>query len=172
MSADTVWARAYVRGTDHFAVKREIGPMIIREELHYQAVLARMVRDPGYLRDLAGEAVDYLVAGFDGAGELPRGELDAVMGLDLAGAAAFRAGLVGRTEENAFCISTETLALLQTCRDIPAKLAVPEGTLSVPPSRTAYPFTAYSLSVWHGVGRPLHDLTLSVPRQRKILEPA
>ena len=157
---------------DHFAVKREIGPMIIREELHYQAILARMVRDPGYLRDLVSEVVDYLVAGVDGAAELPRDELDAVTGLDIAGAAAFRAGLVGRTEENAFCIGQETLALLQTCRDIPAKLAVPEGTLSVPPSRTAYPFTAYSLSVWHGVGRPLHDLTLSMPRQRKILEPA
>jgi hypothetical protein len=157
---------------DYFAVKREIGPMIIREELHYQAILARMVRDPGYLRDLAGEAVDYLVAGVDGATVPPRAELDAVIGLDLAGAAAFRAGLVGRTEENAFRISPETLALLQTCRDIPAKLTVPEGTLSVPPSRTGYPFTAYSLSVWHGVGRPLHDLTLSMPRQRKVLEPA
>jgi radical SAM superfamily enzyme YgiQ (UPF0313 family) len=157
---------------DHSAVKREIGPMVIREELHYQAILARMVRDPGYLRDLAGEAVDYLAAGVDGATVLPRAELDAAIGLDLAGAAAFRAGLVGRTEENAFCISPETLALLQTCRDVPAKLAVPEGTLSVPPSRTGYPFTAYSLSVWHGVGRPLHDLTLSMPRQRKVLEPA
>ena len=146
--------------------------MMIREELHYQAILARMVRDPGHLRDLAGEVVDYLAAGIDGATMPPRAEIDAVISLDIAGAAAFRAGLVGRTEENAFCISPETLALLQTCRDVPAKLAVPEGTLSVPPSRTGYPFTAYSLSVWHGVGRPLHDLTLSMPRQQKVLEPA
>jgi Radical SAM superfamily len=156
---------------DRPRVTQEIGPMMIREELHYQAILARMVRDPGYLRDLAGEAVDYLAAGLGDATVPPRAELDAVIGLDLAGAAAFRAGLTGRTEENAFCISADALALLQTCRDVPAKLDVPEGTLAVPPSRTRYPFTAYSLSVWHGAGRPLHDLTLSMPRQRKVLEP-
>jgi radical SAM superfamily enzyme YgiQ (UPF0313 family) len=157
---------------DHSGVKREIGPMVIREELHYQAILARMVRDPGYLRDLAADAVDYMTAGLGDASVPPRAELDAVIGLDLAGAAAFRAGLTGRTEENEFCISADTLALLQTCRDVPAKLAVPEGILSVPLARTRYPFTAYSLSVWHGAGRPLHDLTLSMPRQRKVLEPA
>jgi hypothetical protein len=100
----------------------------------------------------------------------PRAQLDAVIGLDLAGAAAFRAGLLGRTEQNAFRISAEALALLLTYRDVPAKLQVPEGILAVPPARTRYPFTSYSLSVWHGAGRPLHDLTLSMPRQRKVLE--
>jgi hypothetical protein len=156
---------------DSARVKREIGPVMIYEELHYQAILARMVRDPGRLRELAADAVDYLVAGVGDAAAPPRAELDAVLGLDLAGTSAFRAGLTGRAEENAFRISDDALALLRTCRDVPAGLQVPEGTLTVPEFRTRYPFTGYSLSVWHGVGRPLHDLTLSMP-QRKVLEPA
>jgi hypothetical protein len=155
---------------DRLRVLRETGPRVISEELHYQAILARMVRDPGYLRDLAADAVGYLTAGLRGRAVPPRAELDAVIGLDLAGAAAFRGGLLGRTEQNTFRISDEALELLRTYRDVPAKLQVPEGTLAVPPERTRYPFTSYSLSVWHGAGRPLHDLTLSMPRQRKVLE--
>jgi radical SAM superfamily enzyme YgiQ (UPF0313 family) len=155
---------------DRLAVMRETGRMIIAEELHYQAILARMVRDAAALKGLAAEVVSYLSSGLQG---LPsRSELDAVTGLDLAGAAAFRAGLLARTEETGFRISDEALAVLRAYGDVPAELEVPQGILSVPVERTRYPFSAYSLSVWHGSGRPLHDLTLSAPQHRHILEPA
>jgi hypothetical protein len=149
---------------------RETGRMVIAEELHYQAILARMVRDATVLEGLAAEAVGYLSSGLRG---LPaRTELDAVTGLDLAGAAVFRAGLLARTEETGFRISDDALTVLRAYGDVPAELEIPQGILSVPVERTRYPFSAYSLSVWHGSGRPLHDLTLSAPQHRHILEPA
>lgn len=164
-------------------VLNETGPMVMGEELHFQAILARMVRDPARLRELLTEAVDFLRAGL-GSGSSPspslypspfpfpaQRELDGVMGLDLAGAALFRGGLLGKVEENEFRISAEALAMLHAFGDVPAELAE-EGVYSIPVKRTRYPFTAYSIAVWHGSGRPLHDQTLSTPQHRNILEPA
>lgn len=155
---------------DRPRVVTETGPiMVIAEELHFQAIVARMVRDPSILRKLLTEAVGFLRAGLD-SGALPAPEeIDAVMGLDLAGAAALRGGLLGRTEETSFRISAESLAVLRAFGEVPANLAQ-EGTFSVSIERTRYPFSGYYISVWHGSGRPLHDLTLSAPRQQNILE--
>jgi len=163
------------RNPDEFdrpAIMRETGTMVIAEELHYQAILARMVRDAAAMRELAAEAVGYLRTAL-GVSDFPeRDELDAVMGLDLAGAAIFRGGLLGRTEQNTFLISGEALSTLREYGDVPAEFQVTEGILSIPIERTRYPFSAYSLSVWHGSGRPLHDLTLSTPNYRHLLESA
>jgi radical SAM superfamily enzyme YgiQ (UPF0313 family) len=156
---------------DRRIVLDETGMGVMGEELHFQAIVARMVRVPGKLRALLAEAVAFLRAGL---GDFPApGELDGVMSLDLAGAAAFRAGLLHEAEENEFRISAPALAVLRAFGDVPAELG-PEGVLSVALERTRYPYSAYAISVWHGSGRPLHDLTLSAlsPQNQNILEPA
>jgi radical SAM superfamily enzyme YgiQ (UPF0313 family) len=141
----------------------ETGPRVIGEELHYQAIVARMVRDPARLRRLLTEAVEFL-------GSSPSSpELGGVLSLDIAGAAAFRAGLLGQVEEHEFRISASALAVLRAFGDVPASLGR-DGAYSVPVARTRYPYSAYAISVWHGSGRPLHDLILSAPVH--ILEPA
>jgi hypothetical protein len=145
--------------------------MVIAEELHFQAIVARMVRNPEKLRKLLTEAVDFVLSGLDVSVLPAPEEIDAVLGLDLAGAAALRAGLLGRTEQTSFRIGAESLAVLQAFGEVPTGITA-EGTFSVSPERTRYPFSGYYISVWHGSGRPLHDLTLSTPSQRNILEPA
>ena len=154
---------------DRPRVVAETGPtMVISEELHFQALVARMVRDPAKHRRLVTEAVDYLRGGLD-ADVLPEpSEIEAVMNLDLAGGAALRAGLLGRREETSFRISSESLAVLREYGDVPPNLET-AGTFSVSVERTRYPFSGYYISIWHGSGRPLHDLTLSAPKQN-ILE--
>jgi hypothetical protein len=156
---------------DRTRVVAETGPlMVIAEELHFQAIVARMVRDPSRLGELAAEAVGYLY-GELGRFPLPaRDQIDAVMGLDLAGAAALRANLLGRAEETSYQISADSLAVLRQAGEVPANLP-PEGSFSVSAERIRYPFSAYYISIWHGSGRPLHDLTMSEPHQH-ILEPA
>ena len=139
----------------------ETGTGVMGEELHYQAIVARMVREPARLRRLLTEAVEFL-------GSSPE-ELGGVLSLDLAGAAAFRAGLLGQMEQNEFRISAAALTVLRAFGDVPASLGV-HGVYSVPAERTRYPYSAYAISVWHGSGRPLHDLILSAPAH--ILEPA
>jgi radical SAM superfamily enzyme YgiQ (UPF0313 family) len=159
-------------GYDRPRVVAETGPiMVIAEELHFQAIVARMVRDPERLRKLLREAVDFLLSSLDVSVLPAPEEIDAVLGLDLAGAAALRAGLLGRTEETSFRIGPESLAVLRAFGDVPTGFTA-EGTFSVSLERTRYPFSGYYISVWHGSGRPLHDLTLSAPSQRNILEPA
>jgi radical SAM superfamily enzyme YgiQ (UPF0313 family) len=157
-------------GYDRPRVVAETGPiMVIAEELHFQAIVARMVRDPEKLKRLLTEAVDFLLSGLDVSVLPAPEEIDAVLGLDLAGAAALRAGLLGRTEETSFRIGAESLAVLQAFGEVPTGFTA-EGTFSVSVERTRYPFSGYYISVWHGSGRPLHDLTLSAPSQRNILE--
>ena len=159
-------------GYDRTRVVNETGPlMVIGEELHFQAIVARMVRDPARLSELAAEAVEYLCAGLDPSTLPAREEIDAVMGLDLAGAAALRANLLGRTEQTSYRIGAGSLAVLRESGEVPANLT-PEGRFSVSVERTRYPFSGYYISIWHGSGRPLHDLTLSAPHHEHILEPA
>lgn len=157
---------------DQPRVVAETGPlMVIAEELHFQAIVARMVRDPEKLRRLLTEAADFLLSSLDVSTLPDPEEIDAVLGLDLAGAAAMRAGLLGRPEETSFRIGSESLAVLLAFGDVPTGFTA-EGTFSVSRERTRYPFSAYCLSVWHGSGRPLYDLTLSAVSQQNILESA
>src|SRR5262249_39755077 len=101
----------------------ETGPlMVLGEELHFQAIVARTVRGPAELAELAAEAVDSLRAGLDPSTLPAREEIDAVLGLDLAGAAALRANLLGRTEQTSYRISAETLAVLREYGEVPANL--------------------------------------------------
>jgi hypothetical protein len=156
---------------DRTRVVAETGPlMVIGEELHFQAIVARMVRDLPRLTELATEAVEYLCGGLDPFPLPVRHEIDAVMRLDLAGAAALRANLLSRAEQTSYRISAESLAVLRQAGEVPANHTA-EGRFSVPVERIRYPFSAYYISIWHGSGRPLHDLTPSSPHQR-ILEPA
>jgi radical SAM superfamily enzyme YgiQ (UPF0313 family) len=156
---------------DRTRVASEIGSlMVMGEELHFQAIVARMVRDPSRLSELATEAVEYLCGGLDPFLLPARSEIDAVMGLDLAGTAALRANLLRRTEETSYRISAESLAVLRDAGEVPANLTL-EGRFSVSVDRIRHPFSAYYIGIWHGSCRPLHDLTLSASHHH-ILESA
>lgn len=142
----------------------ETGIGVMGEELHFQAIVARMARNPVKLRELLTEAVGFLRTSLgSGSGFPSQSELDGVMSLDLAGAAAFRAGLLHEVEEIEFRVGPEALEVLHAFGDVPAELGE-QGMFSVAIERTRYPYSAYAISVWHGSGRPLHDLTLSVPQ--------
>lgn len=152
-----------------------IGRPVIHEEVHYQAILRRMVGDAGRAAHYGRAAVDHLYEALTAQGRpLPdRADLDLVTGLDLAAAAVFRAGIHGKVEQHDAAVPEPLFDLLRTYGDVPGGApAVVSGEnlvqvrIEVPESRTRYPFSAYALSVWHGSGRPLHDagMRLDVPR--------
>ncbi|MEU0936882.1 radical SAM protein [Embleya sp. NPDC005971] len=157
------------------ALYAELGTETIHEEMHYQAILHRMVRDPERARQHAHAAVDFLYEhlGADpvAAARLPeRADLDRVTGLDLAAAAVFRAGIHKVAEDHEFAVPGALWAILREHGDVPpaddeSAGADPDpadsirGRVTVPQARVHYPFSAYALSVWHGSGRPVHDCT-------------
>lgn len=144
-----------------------VGRPVIHEEVHYQAILRRMVGDEGRAAHYARAALDFLYEALTSQGRpLPdRADLDMVTDLDLAAAAVFRAGIHGKAEQRDLALPEALFDLLRRYGDVPggAPAAVSSENLvhvriEVPESRTRYPFSAYALSVWHGSGRPLHDV--------------
>ncbi|WP_328465457.1 radical SAM protein [Streptomyces sp. NBC_00448] len=170
---DRVWREP--ESFDRDLLYRNIGRPVIHEELHYQAILRRMVGDADRAARYARTAVDFLYEELTSQGRpLPdRSDLDMVTGLDLAAAAVFRAGIHGKAEQHDFALPEGLFDLLRSYGDVPggAPAAVSgeslvHGRIEVPESRTRYPFSAYSLSVWHGSGRPLHDVGMRLDVQR------
>jgi hypothetical protein len=158
------------RDPDRFAgesIRSELGGWFIPEELHYQAILHRVVADPDRLRALVSEAVDYCLGALDGRPVPDRALLDAVTSVDFAGTAVFRTAIRRTPLDVAFAVPAEALRLLQDSGCLPMSLgrhsgALVPGRLRVPPARAHYPFSAYALSVWHGSGNPLRDATITV----------
>jgi hypothetical protein len=152
----------------------QIGTPVIHEEVHYQAILRRVVGDEGRAAFYARAAVDFLYEELASQGRpLPdRTDLDMVTGLDLAAAAVFRAGIHRTVEQHDFALPGALFDLLRTYGDVPGGAPAEtcenlvHGRIEVPVSRTHYPFSAYSLSVWHGSGRPLHDAGMRLDVQR------
>ncbi|MFJ8738745.1 radical SAM protein [Embleya sp. NPDC127516] len=165
------------------ALYAELGDELIHEEVHYQAILHSMVRNPDRARQHAHAAVDFLYErlGADpvAAARLPgRADLERVTELDLAAAAVFRAGIHKVAETHEFAVPGALWAILREHGDVPpaddeiaadtdAGFGVDadadtdpgpvRGRVAVPQARIHYPFSAYALSVWHGSGRPIHD---------------
>lgn len=152
-----------------------IGRPVIHEEVHYQAILRRMVDDEARAARYARAAVDYLYEALTSQGRpLPdRAGLDMVADLDLAAAAVFRAGIHGKAEQHQVAVPKELFDVLRTYGDVPGVAPAADSgedlvhvRIAVPESRTRYPFSAYALSVWHGSGRPLHDVGMGPDAQR------
>ncbi|MYW05541.1 radical SAM protein [Streptomyces sp. SID3343] len=173
------------------ALYAEIGDEIIHEEVHYQAILHRMVRRPERAEQHARAAVDFL---YEHLGADPatasrrpeRADLDRVVGLDLAAAAVFRAGIHRVAETHEFAIPAHMWAVLREHGDVPPTAdesgdgagdgsadaaSVVRGTVTVPSARIHYPFSAYALSVWHGSGRPIHDCATIAHSTDALLAP-
>ncbi|OIK25987.1 B12-binding domain-containing radical SAM protein [Streptomyces malaysiense] len=151
-----------------------IGRPVIHEEVHYQAILRRIVGDEERAARYTRAAVDFLYEALTSEGRtLPdRAELDMVRDLDLAAAAVFRAGIHGKVERHELALPKAQFELLRTYGDVPVGAPVAASgedlvhvRIEVPESRSRYPFSAYSLSVWHGSGRPLHDVNMRLDNQ-------
>lgn len=175
MMADYDRAWREPAGFDRDLLYGHIGRPVIHEEVHYQAILRRIVGDEGRAARCARAAVDFLYQELTSQGRLlpDRDHLDMVTRLDLAAAAVFRAGIHGTVEHHDFALPEALFDLLRTYGDVPAGApaaasgdALVRGRIDVPEPRTRYPFSAYSLSVWHGSGRPLHDVAMSLDVQR------
>jgi len=149
------------------------GPAAIPEELHYQAMLYRAVSGPGTARALTDDAVGYLSRRLgDQVGPGLRADLAAVTSLDLAATAIPRASASGDTTAIGFAVPADCWALLEQIGDVPASPGRPAsgwvtGRASAPRRWTRYPLSVYALSVWHGTGRPLHDIDIDIDMSRE-----
>jgi radical SAM superfamily enzyme YgiQ (UPF0313 family) len=150
-------------------VRGKLNGWVIAEELHYQAILQHIVEDPARMYALTREAVDYCYDRLTGVPLPDRALLDAITSVDLAGTAVFRTAIRQVPQRSTFGLPSEQLAILQDSGCLPASIGRPagdriRGTLTVPAARARYPFSAYSLSVWHGSGSPLRDASIVLDR--------
>ncbi|MDI5973534.1 radical SAM protein [Streptomyces sp. SL13] len=167
--ADYVRAWRDPAGVSRERLQAYAGHPLMSEEIHYQAILRRVVGEESRAAHCARAAVDFLYGMLTSLGHsLPdRATLDMVTQLDLAATAIFRAGIHGKTERHDLVLPETLFDLLSAYGDVPAGMSESVSTqgllsvrIEVPESRTRYPFSAYALSVWHGSGRPLHDVDL------------
>ncbi|MFJ2956246.1 radical SAM protein [Streptomyces sp. NPDC087270] len=166
------------REPDNFDAKTiygHAGRSMIQEEIHYQAILRRMVSDEGRAARHARAAVDFLYEALAEQGRpLPdRAELDRVTELDMAAAAVFRAGITHEAEQHDIAVPAPMYEVLRSYGDVPAQSGLASsadglvhGRVEVPEFRARYPFSPYTLSVWHASGRPLHDVNISLTVQQ------
>lgn len=147
------------------------GPVHVTEELHFQALLSRAVEDETVLTDLLRGAVDHLYGWLDQAGiDVDRVLVEDALSLDLAATTILRTSRSGRPSEAVFGLSRQGWDLLVEGGDVPigARDAADGGVVRGvvrPPQRWAYyPLGVYALSIWHGTGRPLHDVLLDFDR--------
>lgn len=151
-------------------LKTVIGDQIIvPEEVHFQALLCRSVSTERATADLLNAAVDHLCAGLADSGfEVDRVLVDGALSLDIAATTIMRASLRGALEEAEFAVPEQGWNLLVASGDVPSSLdtsgqgGTVRGTVWAPPRWVHYPISVYALSIWHGTGRPLHDLQFAL----------
>ncbi|GGN26401.1 hypothetical protein GCM10011578_060970 [Streptomyces fuscichromogenes] len=156
---------------DMALLKTVIGDQIIvPEEVHFQALLCRAVATERGTADLLTAAVDHLCAELADAGfEVDRVLVDGALSLDIAATTILRASLRGELVEAEFAVPKQGWNLLVASGDVPSSLDASgqgntvRGTVWAPPRWVHYPISVYALSIWHGTGRPLHDLEFALP---------
>ncbi|MFJ5306822.1 radical SAM protein [Streptomyces sp. NPDC088350] len=151
-------------------LKTVIGDQIVvPEEVHFQAMLCRAVSTERATADLLNAAVDHLCdwladSGFD----VDRVLVDGALSLDIAATTILRASLRGELVEAEFAVPKQGWNLLVEAGDVPSSLdgsgegTIVRGTVWAPPRWVHYPISVYALSIWHGTGRPLHDLQFAL----------
>jgi radical SAM superfamily enzyme YgiQ (UPF0313 family) len=148
-----------------------IGPSAIPEELHYQAMLHRVVADRDSARTMVSDAADYLCRQLgDRLTPADRATVDAVTSLDVAATAIPRASVSRDTASVPFAVPADCWALLEQVGDVPVRPGRPAsgwvgGHVTAPGRWTRYPLSVYALSVWHGTGRPLHDVEMQLRQE-------
>ncbi|WP_037604483.1 B12-binding domain-containing radical SAM protein [Streptacidiphilus rugosus] len=143
--------------------------VVVPEEVHFQALLCRAAGTERAARNLLTDAVDRLCARLTAAGhEIDRALVDGALSLDLAATTILRASMRGELHEAEFAVPRRAWDLLVDAGDVPSSLdadgrgATVRGTVWAPPRWVHYPISVYSLSIWHGTGRPLHDLLFAL----------
>ncbi|MFE2407246.1 radical SAM protein [Kitasatospora sp. NPDC059408] len=143
---------------------------VVPEEVHYQALLCRAVRTERATADLLDAAVDHLCAWLAGSGhEVDRALVDSALTLDIAATTILRASLRGDIAEAEFAVPRRGWDLLVESGDVPSGLdasnqgTIVRGTVWAPSRWVDFPISVYALSIWHGTGRPLHDLLFALP---------
>ncbi|HEX4222214.1 MAG TPA: radical SAM protein [Pseudonocardiaceae bacterium] len=158
---------------DMALLKMVIGDqVIVPEEVHYQALLCRAVSTERATVEFLNAAVDHLCDWLAGSGfEVDRVLVDGALSLDIAATTILRASLRGTLDEAEFAIPRQGWNLLVEAGDVPSSLdisgagGIVRGTVWAPPRWVHYPISVYSLSIWHGTGRPLHDLLFALPER-------
>lgn len=156
---------------DMALLKTVIGnQVVVPEEVHYQALLCRAVRTERATADLLNAAVDHLCGWLADSGfEVDRVLVDGALTLDIAATTILRASLRGELEEAEFAVPRQAWNLLVGSGDVPSSLDAGgpgntvRGTVWAPSRWVHYPISVYSLSIWHGTGRPLYDLLFALP---------
>jgi hypothetical protein len=155
---------------DMALLKTVIGnQVIVPEEVHYQALLCRAVRTERATADLLHAAVDHLCTWLADSGvEVDRVLVDGALTLDIAATTIARASLRGDLDQAEFAVPRQAWDLLVAAGDVPSSLdatgqgSTVRGTVWAPPRWVHYPISVYSLSIWHGTGRPLYDLLFAL----------
>ena len=165
-------AIAYEEPTDldMALLKTVIGDQIVvPEEVHFQALLCRSVSTERATTDLLNAAVDHLCGWLADSGfTVDRVLVDGALTLDIAATTILRASLRGVLDEAGFAVPRQAWNYLVEFGDVPASLdasdqgGVVRGTVWAPPRWVDYPISVYALSIWHGTGRPLHDLLFAL----------
>ncbi|MFJ9541261.1 radical SAM protein [Streptomyces sp. NPDC101225] len=158
-------------------LKTVIGDQIIvPEEVHFQALLCRAVSTERATADLLNAAVDHLCAWLADSGfEVDRVLVDGALSLDIAATTILRASLRGELVEAEFAVPERGWNLLVASGDVPSSLDTSgqgntvRGTVWAPPRWVHYPISVYALSIWHGTGRPLHDLQFALRDTQFVL---
>jgi Radical SAM superfamily len=144
------------------------GRSAIPEELHYQAILRRAVATTENTRAIVSGALGHLRKELgDRLMAVDQTAQDAMTSLDLAAAAIPRASASGKNEPVPFAVPADQWAMLETAGDVPMLPGRPvngwiRGHARAPLRWTGYPLSVYALSVWHGTGRPLHDVDIDI----------
>ncbi|MFJ9629544.1 radical SAM protein [Streptomyces sp. NPDC101175] len=151
-------------------LKTVIGDQIVvPEEVHFQALLCRAVATESGTAQLLNAAVDHLCDWLAGSGfDVDRVLVDGALSLDIAATTILRASLRGELVEAEFAVPAQSWKLLVEAGDVPSSLDTRgmgntvRGTVWAPPRWVHYPISVYALSIWHGTGRPLHDLLFAL----------
>ncbi|MGW2373435.1 MULTISPECIES: radical SAM protein [Kitasatospora] len=144
--------------------------VVVPEEVHFQALLCRAITTERATTDLLNAAVDWLCAELADSGfRVDRVLVDGALTLDIAATTILRASMRGDLDEARFAVPRQAWDLLVTSGDVPSSLdatgqgGTVRGTVWAPPRWVHYPISVYALSIWHGTGRPLHDLLFALP---------
>ncbi|WP_346140980.1 radical SAM protein [Kitasatospora cinereorecta] len=156
---------------DMALLRRVIGDQIVvPEEMHFQALLCRIIGTERATTDLLRAAVDRLCDRLTDAGhQIDRTLLDGALALDFAATTILRGILRKDVQEAEFAVPRSAWDLLVDAGDVPSGLDVSgqdhtvHGTVWSPDRWLDYPISVYALAIWHGTGRPLHDLLFDLP---------
>ncbi|WP_330456378.1 radical SAM protein [Streptomyces sp. NBC_00820] len=163
---------------EELGVKVGSGEIYGRHEIHYEAAVHRLVRDPAVLEHYVDEAVTVLLRSIPRDSWPDDEALRAARELDRAAGAVFRSVITGEAEPAPFRARPGLLELLRDAGDLPSDLVCPPGAevagrISAPAAHleglaSSHRFSRFVGLVWRGMVAPLREAVVEwdVPRPR------